>query len=180
MYVAEKELCKGTLIEVEKLNDVKGVGRQKRKERPAAPAPRRTSFAFRGGVMARVTTTLPSGDPSIPTASAAAMPCVADGVELLTGLDEDERAAILHDDPVDGAHALTAADFTRPPRPEQRPDAWQPPPRARLLAPAPSWARERRKSSGRGDGPQQRLGRWRQQVVATEAETEDEPSEGEC
>ena len=38
MYNAEKTLCNSTLIEIEKLNDVEGIGR-KAKKRPAPEAP---------------------------------------------------------------------------------------------------------------------------------------------
>ena len=55
MYVAEKELCAGTLIEIDKLNDVKGIGRQKRKEKKPLPPALTTALEFRGGVLAMVT-----------------------------------------------------------------------------------------------------------------------------
>ena len=54
MYVAEKELCKGTLIEIDKLNDVKGIGKQRKKKTKPLPPPQETVLECRGGVMQRV------------------------------------------------------------------------------------------------------------------------------
>ena len=121
MYVAEKELCKGTLIELEKLNDVKGVGRNKRKERK--PPPRtETVLECRGGVMARVVV---NSEASTSTHDPTA-PMVAGGAELLAGLSEAERSALLGDDNDRGADSLSASDFHRPSLPQVQQQADEP------------------------------------------------------
>ena len=86
MYVAEKELCKGTLIELEKLNDVKGIGRQrKQRVQKPAPLPQETVLEYRNGVMARVQMAgSSSGDATNHRSDAT--PFVAEGAELLVGL----------------------------------------------------------------------------------------------
>ena len=165
MYVAEKELCKGTLIELERLNDVKGIGRQRRKERrqQAPPQSQETVLEFRNGVMARVMVAPSSSGQTTKRNSGhdPMQPFVADGGELLVGLSEEQRNAVLLGDPT----AVTANDFSRP---LIEAPAAEPAPQASLRAPAPSWARRR---SGKGAGREKQKA---QLVAAAEAETDDE------
>ena len=166
MYVAEKELCKGTLIELERLNDVKGIGRQRKKERKQQAQPQETVLEFRNGVMARVTVA-PSGSSSSGSGPGMSnsgydpmQPFIAEGGELLAGLSEEQRNAILLGDP-----NVTANDFSRPLIEAAAPA--EPAPKSSLRAPAPSWAR-RRKGVGRERQQQAQL------MAAAEAETDDE------
>ena len=137
MYVAEKELCKGTLIEIEKLNDVKGIGKQKKRKPKPPPPPEETVLEFRGGVMQRVS--MASAAPMPSSHRGSIEPFVAEGAELLAGLSEAERNAILSGE----TSEVTSSDFARPSAPdlllwwEQQRDASQ---ARRGRAPAPSWA----------------------------------------
>ena len=145
MYNAEKELCKGTLIEIEKLNDVKGIGRQRKQgERKQAPPPQQTILEYRNGVMARVQV---AGSSSGGTTSHASdtTPFVAEGAELLAGLSEDQKRAVLTGEPMNAGSAATAvSDFARPLVLDEAPPV-QPAPRGR--APPPSWTRHRKDAS---------------------------------
>jgi hypothetical protein len=131
MYVAEKELCSGTLIELEKLNDVKGIGRRKRKERP--PPPQTTTvLECSGGVMRRVQVTLAAVDPTAPS--------IADGAELLDGLTDHERRAVLLGEAGEAGEAgPSLLDFSRPTAALEAPQEAG----SSGRAPAPSWARRR-------------------------------------
>ena len=164
MYVAEKELCKGTLIEIDKLNDVKGIGRQKKREKKPAPPPKETVLECRGGVMARVS--VASRSCAGAAASDPSEPFVADGGELLAGLSAEQRSAILHGEP--HGTALSSLDFSRPAVPEP------PGSNARAAgsgrAAAPSWVRRRK-------GSKPHVRQW--QALAAEAETDDEVEERE-
>ena len=98
----KKELCKGTLIELERLNDVKGIGRQRKKERKqqAPPQPQEAVLEFRNGVMARVMVAPSGGGSSSNSGYDPMQPIVAEGGELLAGLSEEQRNAILLGDPM--------------------------------------------------------------------------------
>ena len=166
MYVAEKELCKGTLIEIEDLNDVEGIGRRRRRERQPLPPPSETVLECHNGVLARVTVTTAHMDPSAPF--------VAGGAELLAGLSEEHRQSVLLGEPLPGAASLSSDDFSRPTEVQ----SWQS--RAAqpgLRAPPPSWAR-RRTASARYDLPPRPIAEGcaftEAERLAAEAETDEE------
>ena len=157
MYVAEKTLCAGRLIELEKLNDVRGIGRQRQREKHKAPAPTATVFECRGGVMARVSVQsrgVGAGDSS--------EPFVADGGELLEGLSAQQRSAVLHGELLPDA-GPPSYQVTEPGGSQVQ--------STRGRAAAPSWVRRRK------GGKQPRLQQPLQAFAAAEAETDDDERE---
>ena len=177
MYNSEKELCNGTLIELEKLNDVAGIGRKARvKQKAKLPAQVESVLAFQDGVLARV---------ERPSALAHTRrdhfePAVAEGSELLQGLSQAERAALLLPD---GEDSVPAKGATAPVQLMcQRSDTVQPEARSSNRAPPPSWVRRK----GGGTAAQQRHHQQQQQqqqrqqrqqwrlALTAEASTDDE------
>lgn len=167
MYNAEKELCKGTLIEIEKLNDVKGIGRQRKQgERKQAPPPQQTILNCRDGVVARVQVAGSSSSGDTTNHASDATPFVAEGAELLEGLSEEQKRAVLMGEPMKvSGTAAAVRDFARPLVLDEAPPV-QPAPRGR--APPPSWTRHR-KDSSRTDAQQLLLARR-----MAEADTDEE------
>ena len=172
--MAEKELCKGTLIEVGKLNDVKGVGRQQRKAKKPALPPPETVLELRGGVLARVSVAASSAHHSSSAAAARdpTEPCVADGAELLVGLSEEQRNALLTGEALAGTVASTTSDFHRPLEHE----SYQEPASARAAPRAAPWARRRTGGSSSSRWRQHQQQEEREQQLA-EAETDEELSD---
>ena len=147
MYNSEKELCNGTLIELEKLNDVAGIGRKARvKQKAKLPTQVESVLAFQDGVLARV---------ERPSALARTRrdhfePAVAEGSELLQGLSQAERAALLLPD---GEDSVPGKGVTAPVQLMcQCSDTVQPEARSSNRAPPPSWVRRK----GGGTAAQQR------------------------
>lgn len=177
MYVAEKEMCNSRLIEVEKLNDVKGIGRQQKRQKKLAPPPKETVLECRGGVLARV---------AVPAASLKhdpSEPFVADGAELLAGLSEEQRKAILLGESLAGAAALGASDFARPvalPSQVQERSASASTSTSASVAswaraPPPAWAR-RRKQDGAARGEQQQQQQREREFAEADTDEECEPA----
>jgi hypothetical protein len=168
MYNAEKELCRGKLIELEKLNDVKGVGRQQRKAKKPAPPPPETVLCFRDGVFARVSVAAGSALHSSSVARESMVPYVADGAELLAGLSEEQRNALLSGELLARTAILSSSDFHRPLELE----AYRESASARAAPRAAPWARRRMGGSSSRWRQQQREEELKEQLA--EAETDEE------
>ena len=169
MYNAEKELCRGKLIELEKLNDVKGVGRQQRKAKRPAPPPPETVLCFRDGVFARVSVAAGSAlhSSSVAAARESTVPYVADGAELLADLSEEQRNALLNGELL-ARTLLSSSDFHRPLELE----AYRESASARAAPRAAPWARRRKGGSSSRWRQQQREEELKDQLA--EAETDEE------
>ena len=193
MYVAEKELCKGTLIELEKLNDVAGFGRNAKKKKPPPP-PQETVLEFRGGVMQRVSVIPAHCRGGAASSSGDAAPSVGEGSELLAGLSKEQRDAILLGEEPPHSTTATAADFHRPGGPEVASSRWAATEQYHssepsggntlsLRAPLPSWGRRRHEAVHKAPRNQQRRWQIAQADVeaaeaAAEATTDDDDEMG--
>ena len=166
MYNAEKELCKGRLIELDHLNDVDGIGRRAKKQRRHEETPTATMthpvLECHKGVMARVERPVPT---ALPAAHEEFRPQLAGGQELLEQLSTSQRAALLGDDyendlEMGRKRTATAAGSAA----------------HSLRAPPPVWARRRLKT---GDALRKRRQQQQQQdrELFAEASTDEEECE---